>query len=172
MTNDSEGQRIESDSAVTTIIRQHPIPDAIGRYEAWLKEIIPVAQTFTGHRGVNIIRPHTPAEAYTIVLHFDSVANLRNWLDSETRMRLADKIRPDLRVPEAIDIKTGFEFWFTPPPAGKAAKPYKQYLVTLSAIYPLTILVPSALQPLASVSLHPFLVRAPLVLKYRTLRKP
>ena len=63
-------------------------------------------------------------------------------------MRLADKIRPDLRVPEAIDIKTGFEFWFTPPPAGKAAKPYKQYLVTLSAIYPLTILVPSALQPL------------------------
>lgn len=59
-----------------------------------------------------------------------------------------EKIRPYLRVAEAIDIKTGFEFWFTPPPTGKPAKPYKQFLVTLSAIFPLTIVVPWCLQTL------------------------
>ncbi|HEX9464332.1 MAG TPA: hypothetical protein VGB82_17170 [Alphaproteobacteria bacterium] len=39
------------------------------------------------------------------------------------------------------------EFWFTPPPGHRQAKPYKQFLLTLSAIFPLTIVVPWALQP-------------------------
>jgi hypothetical protein len=97
---------------------------------------------------VSVIRPHAASDAYTIALHFDSVANLRKWLDSETRVRLMEKIRPYLRAAEAINIKTGFEFWFTPPPSGKPAKPYKQFLVTLSAIFPLTIIVPWCLQTL------------------------
>lgn len=112
---------------------------------------IPVARAFTGHQGVNIIRPHTASEAYTIILHFDSVANLRKWLDSDAREKLVDKIRPYLQTPETIDIKTGFEFWFTPPAAGKSAPPYKQFLITLSAIFPLTVIVPWVLQPVFAV---------------------
>jgi antibiotic biosynthesis monooxygenase (ABM) superfamily enzyme len=139
---------IKLETPVTTVIRQRPQPDAVSRYEDWLKEIIPVAQQFTGHQGVNVIRPQVASDAYTIVLHFDTMANLRQWLASEVRMRLVDKIRPFLRSEENIDIKTGFEFWFTPPPYGKPAKPYKQFLVTLSAIFPLTIVVPWLLQPI------------------------
>jgi antibiotic biosynthesis monooxygenase (ABM) superfamily enzyme len=60
---------------------------------------------------------------------------------------VVSKIRPFLRAAEDIDIRTGFEFWFTPPPGGKQAKPYKQFLVTFSAIFPLTILIPWLLQP-------------------------
>jgi antibiotic biosynthesis monooxygenase (ABM) superfamily enzyme len=137
-----------ADMPVTTIIRQRPLPDAAARYEAWLKEIVPVAQSFAGHQGVNVIRPNAASEDYTIILHFDNVTNLRKWLDSETRMQLVEKIRPHLRTPEAIDIKTGLEFWFTPSPAGKTAPPYKQFLITLSAIYPLTLIVPWFLQPI------------------------
>jgi antibiotic biosynthesis monooxygenase (ABM) superfamily enzyme len=70
-------------------------------------------------------------------------------------VQLVEKIQRHLRAPEAIDVKTSFEFWFTPPPAGKPAKPYKQFLVTLSAIFPLTIIVPWALQP--GFSWAPFL---------------
>src|SRR4051794_7720032 len=139
---------IKLETPVTTVIRQRPQPDAVSRYEDWLKEIIPVAQQFTGHQGVNVIRPQVASDAYTIVLHFDTMANLRQWLASEVRMRLVDKIRPFLRSEENIDIKTGFEFWFTPPSNGKPAKPYKQFLVTLSAIFPLTIVVPWLLQPI------------------------
>jgi uncharacterized protein len=139
---------IKLNTPVTTVIRQRPLPNSVGRYEEWLKEIIPVAQSFAGHRSVNVIRPHTPADPYTIVLHFDTIANLRRWLDSKTRAKLVEQIRPFLHAEEDIDIKTGFEFWFTPEAAKKSAKPYKQYLVTLSAIFPLTILVPWLLQPL------------------------
>lgn len=143
---------IKLETPVTTVIRQRPLPDGVARYEAWLKEIIPVAQSFAGHQSVNVIRPHAAGEAYTIVLHFDTIANLRKWLDSETRMRLVGEIRPYLHAQENIDIKAGIEFWFTPSSlAAKQAPPYKQFLITLSAIFPLTILVPWALRPLFHV---------------------
>lgn len=139
---------IRLETPVTTVIRQQPRPEAVTRYEEWLKEITPLAQQFAGHRGVNIIRPHAGSHAYVIILHFDTIANLRRWLDSDVRRALVEKIRPFLLANESIDIKTGLEFWFTPPPGGKPAKPYKQFLITLSAIFPLTIVVPWVLQPL------------------------
>lgn len=148
MTAAPAGPAIEVDTAVTTIIRQQPRPGSVGRYEEWLKAVIPVARSFAGHQGVSVIRPHAATDAYTIVLHFDSVAHLRQWLDSGQRAELMEQIRPELRTPEEIDVRTGLEFWFTPSPAGKAVRPYKQFLVTLSAIFPLTILVPWGLQPL------------------------
>ncbi|OIN55936.1 antibiotic biosynthesis monooxygenase [Arsenicibacter rosenii] len=139
---------LEIDSPVTTIIVQRPLKACTHLYEEWLKEITPLAQQATGHRGVNIIRPHGEHDAYTVVLHFDSEANLRQWLNSETRKKLVDKVRPYLNDAERIDIRTGLEFWFTPPASKKAAPPYKQYLITLTAIFPLSILVPKILSPL------------------------
>jgi antibiotic biosynthesis monooxygenase (ABM) superfamily enzyme len=115
-----------------------------------------VAQSCAGYQSVNVIRPQAGSDAYAIVLHFDSIANLRRWIESDTRIRLLEKIRPYLRAAaEDIDIKTGFEFWFTPPPAAKPAKPYKQFLITPSAIFPFTMIVPWLLQP--ALSAVPFL---------------
>ncbi|MFY9698088.1 MAG: hypothetical protein WAK34_07140, partial [Rhodoplanes sp.] len=75
-----------------------------------------------------------------------------------------------LSTEENIDIKTGLEFWFTPPPGGKPARPYKQFFVTLSAIFPLTILVPwllqpafAALPPLALPGVRHFVIAAAIV---------
>ena len=101
-----------------------------------------------GHQSVSVIRPHKTDDPYTMILHFDTVAQLRDWLDSETRVHLVQKVRPFLQTDEDVDIKTGFEFWFTPPPASRPAKPYKQFLITLSAIFPLTVAAPWLLQPL------------------------
>ena len=164
------GDDLKLDTPVTTVIRQPPRPDAVDRYENWLKEIIPVAQQFAGHRSVNVIRPHGASGEYTIVLHFDTIANLRKWLNSDVRARLIDQIRPSLSTEENIDIKTGLEFWFTPPPGGKPARPYKQFFVTLSAIFPLTILVPwllqpafAALPPLALPGVRHFVIAAAIV---------
>lgn len=138
---------VEIDTPVTTVIVQRPLKDAVSRYEAWLQEIVPVARQFAGHRGVNIIRPHGGDEAYTIVLHFDTIANLRAWLESDTRIGLIEKIRPFLHTDENVEIKTGVEFWFTPPAGQRTAPPYKQFLITLSAIFPLTIIIPWMLGP-------------------------
>lgn len=160
----------EHDMPVTTVIQQRPKADAVDRYEAWLKEITPLAQQFAGHQGVNIIRPQNASGAYTIVLRFDTTSNLRKWLESEARLRLVERIRPLLRDNEDIDIRTGLEFWFTPAAGGMHAKPYKQFLVTLSVIFPLTIVVPWLLQPLlawfpflATPGVRHFLIAATIV---------
>jgi antibiotic biosynthesis monooxygenase (ABM) superfamily enzyme len=138
---------LDPQDSVTSVIQQRPKPTAVAEYEAWLKEITPAAQRFPGHRGVNVIRPHDASGAYTIVLHFDTLEHLTAWLESDTRARLVEKVRPLLVTSERIEIKTGLEFWFTPPPGHRQAKPYKQFLVTFSAIFPLTIVVPWVLQP-------------------------
>ncbi|CCH01449.1 Antibiotic biosynthesis monooxygenase [Fibrella aestuarina BUZ 2] len=145
------GISISADSAVTTIIIQRPYKQHVEAYENWLRAIVPVAQAATGHRGVNVIRPHGHSGEYTIVLHFDSETNLRNWLESDTRKQLVDKVRPFLNEDEQIDIRTGLEFWFTPPRSQPVAPPYKQFLITLSAIFPLSFLVPQLLAPVIDV---------------------
>jgi uncharacterized protein len=142
---------INTDSAVTTIIIQRPYKGQVQAYEDWLREIVPLAQEATGHRGVNVIRPHGRSDEYTIVLHFDSEANHRDWLESDTRKRLIDKVRPLLNEDEKIDVRTGLEFWFTPPQSSPVAPPYKQFLITLSAIFPLSFLIPQLLAPIQAV---------------------
>jgi uncharacterized protein len=146
---------INAESAVTTIIIQRPYKQQVKAYENWLREIVPLAQAASGHRGVNIIRPHGMSDEYTIVLHFDSETNLRLWLESDTRKRLIEKVRPILNDDEKVDIKTGLEFWFTPPQSPPAAPRYKQFLITLSAIFPLAFLIPPFLAPL--IKYLPFL---------------
>ena len=134
-------------SEVTSVIR-HKVKDGEQPgYEKWLREIVPVAAHFPGHRGVNVIRPAAGGSEYTVVLHFDTIDNLRAWLDSGERRALIDKALPILAGEDSVEIKTGLEFWFTPPSRQQAARPYKQFLVTLSVIYPLTLLVPLLLKP-------------------------
>ena len=137
------------DAVVTLVIQHHVNAGAEGQYEAWLKDIIPAALGFDGHLGVNVIRPAAGSHTYTVVLRFDSHEHVRKWIESDTRRRLIERVEPLLAKREQIDIKTGLEFWFTPPGAEqKKAKPFKQFLVTLSAIFPLTVIVPWALAPL------------------------
>ncbi len=134
---------------VTLVIQHHVIAGVELQYEAWLNEIVPNAQRFAGHLGVNIIRPHGGSGIYTIVLRFDTHEHLRDWVESDTRKRFTERVAPLLVNGEQIEIKTGLEYWFTPVgPAQKQAKPFKQFLVTLSAIFPLTVLVPALLHPL------------------------
>ncbi|UHG94406.1 antibiotic biosynthesis monooxygenase [Spirosoma oryzicola] len=156
---------INTNSAVTTIIVQRPYKRQIQAYENWLREIVPQAQAATGHRGVNVIRPHGQSDEYTIVLHFDSEANLRDWLESDTRRKLTDKVRSLLNEDEKIDIRTGLEFWFTPPRNSQIAPPYKQFLITLSAIFPLSLLIPQLLTPITATV--PFLA-IPLIRTFLT----
>jgi uncharacterized protein len=134
-------------SEVTSVIRHNIRAGQQSTYEAWLREIVPVASAFPGHRGVNVIRPPAGTSEYTVVLHFDTIDNLRGWLDSDQRRKLIDKALPVLAGEDSVEIKTGLEFWFTPPSRKQVARPYKQFLVTLSVIYPLTIIVPLLLKP-------------------------
>lgn len=136
-------------SEVVSVIRHTVMAGKEQEYEAWLREIVPIAGSAQGHSGVNVIRPHSGSRTYTIVLHFDRLEHLEQWLASDIRKRLILKVQHLLEDGDQVEIKTGLEFWFTPSASEqKRAKPYKQFLITLSAIFPLTMLVPWSLAPL------------------------
>lgn len=138
----------ESKELATLVIQHHVKPESRSDYEGWVKKIAQEAQRFQGHLGVNVIRPHGTSNSYTIVLRFDSHQHMMGWVESATRKRLVQEAQPLLSDSEDLELQTGLEYWFTPPASGQAhAKPYKQFLVTLSAIFPLTVVVPALLRP-------------------------
>jgi antibiotic biosynthesis monooxygenase (ABM) superfamily enzyme len=102
-------------SAVTSVIRHTIRAGSKSRYEAWFRDVTVIAETFPGHRGVDFIRPSKWSRAYTIVLHFDSSEHLGRWLSSDARKRLIAEIEPYLEGGDQVEIRTGLEFWFTPP---------------------------------------------------------
>ena len=111
-------------SEVLSVIRHTVVPGKEQEYQAWLREIVPIAETAEGHRGVNVIRPHAGSRTYTVVLHFDALEHLERWLASDVRKQLILKVQHLLEQGDQVEIKTGLEFWFTPPASEqKRAKP-------------------------------------------------
>ncbi|MGQ0617130.1 MAG: hypothetical protein ACT4PW_09065, partial [Acidimicrobiia bacterium] len=110
-------------------------------------DVIAAAHDFTGHLGVEILRPGPGARNYTLVVHFDTIGHLEAWLESDTRQEYLARVEPLLDGPQRIEIRTGLEFWFVPSPGQAHPAAWKQWLVTLSALYPLIFLVPWAWGP-------------------------
>jgi antibiotic biosynthesis monooxygenase (ABM) superfamily enzyme len=135
---------------VTIVIEHDVSPAAAERYEQWLARIIPVSARFPGHGGVSVIRPPAGSHRYTVTLRFDTLEHAEDWLRSDARRKLVAEIETLLDHAEKVETVTGIEFWFVPPAAAQQlrAPPHKQFLLTLSVIYPLTMLVPWALHPL------------------------
>ena len=65
------------ESEVVSVIRHDVKPGHEADYEAWVAEVLPIAESFPGHRGVAIIRPPEGSRLYTIVLHFETLEQLR-----------------------------------------------------------------------------------------------
>ena len=119
-------------------------------YERWLEEIAPLCKASPGHLDWHIVRPIPGlTETYTVIIRFDTEAHLREWMESPTRIRLIEKVRPLLVTDDDFFISSGLDFWLTP--AGAKAKVpvrWKQYLVTWSAIYPLALGIPLVVNPI------------------------
>ncbi|MFL9879962.1 antibiotic biosynthesis monooxygenase [Herbaspirillum rhizosphaerae] len=135
---------------MVTIVIQHDIrTGSQSDYEQWLKRILPIAAEAPGHRGVNVIKPPAGTNRYTVTIRFETLEYAEQWLASPARRDLIREAAPLMEQQEKVDTITGLEFWFTPP-AGqpqKRAKPWKQFLLTLSVIYPLTLVLPWLLGP-------------------------
>ena len=139
----------EKNDLATLVIHHHVKATARQDYETWLNDIAREGQRSRGHLGANVIRPSDGCASYTIVVRFDSEPSLHEWMESDTRHRLLQQAHPHLDAPEELEIGTGMAYWFTPrSPEPQRARPFKQFLVSLSAIYPLIVAVPWALQPL------------------------
>lgn len=142
---------------VTVVIRHQVRPGARTQYLQWLERIIPVAARFPGHRGVSVVRPSGEGDSYTITIRFDGLGQAQEWLSSSVRHALMGQALRMLEHAEEVETVTGLELWFTPLAEQQRAPPYKQFLLILSVIYPLTLVLSWTLAPLFATT--PFLQR-------------
>lgn len=105
----------------------------------------PDAVEFEGHLGAHVRRP-TNEESdgeYSITIRYHTEPHLLAWAESEVRAAHLRRNEHMLLDGDNIEIHSGIDYWFTPKGTStKVAKPWKQFLITLSAIFPLTIVVP------------------------------
>lgn len=86
---------------------------------------------------------------YTVILRFNTIANLKTWMESSERRRLIEKVKPILAKADSYYIKTGLDFLFESKAENQNKPPrWKQFLATWSAIFPLSVMVPLMILPL------------------------
>jgi uncharacterized protein len=127
---------LDSDRQLVTAVISHLVkPGQEQAYEQWLHDISGVAQQFTGHAGVDFVRPADASHPeYAIILKFDCYQHLKAWIDSPIRERWIEKVAPLVQSEQNVQVLTGLETWFTLP--GKLVQqPPKRYkMVVLSAL--------------------------------------
>jgi quinol monooxygenase YgiN len=121
-------------TGATVVINHRVRDDKLADYEEWLKEISPLARASPGNLDWHIVRPIPGLTAtFTIILRFDSEANLRLWIDSPTRARLIAKAQPLFVKGDDFYISSGLDFWFTPDwgqgPGSSTVEAVSRYLV-------------------------------------------
>lgn len=133
-----------------TVVITHKLRENVqDEYERWIEKIEPLGRASSGYLDSNIIRPIPGlTETYTVIIRFDSEKNLRNWMKSPVRARLIEEVRPFLATDDDFYINSGLDFLFSQTGA-KAKVPvrWKQYLVTWSVIYPLSLSMPFLINP-------------------------
>ena len=145
------------DEVVTLVVKHLIKPGRETDYEAWLRRIVRIAGARPGHLGVDVVRGKQGNLAlFTCVLRYRSTDDLETWLDSPERKTLVAEATPMLADGDNPEIGAVNEFWFNPITENAAKPPrWKQAVVTLFVILPLTLLVPIIWGPV--LRLHPFL---------------
>jgi antibiotic biosynthesis monooxygenase (ABM) superfamily enzyme len=134
----------------TVVITHHILDGKLKDYEKWLDEIGPLCRSSVGNIDWQIIRPIPNLTFnFTVIIRFDTIENLKNWMESKERKMLIEKANPFFAKDDKYYIKSGLDFLFlSENQNSKIPVRWKQYLVTWSAIYPLSILIPLIILPI------------------------
>jgi antibiotic biosynthesis monooxygenase (ABM) superfamily enzyme len=135
------------DQTVTAIIVHHPRRDSWLEYERWLVGVGESSRRFEGYLSTDVIRPVGSETAFTVIIRFAGIDALQTWMQSDVRRQFLQRVEHVLEKGDRYVVQTGLDFWFMP----QTVKPpvrWKQFLLTLSAIFPLTVVVPALLAPL------------------------
>lgn len=137
----------------SVVINHHILDGRQKQYEDWLDDIGTICRNSAGNIDWQIIRPIPNLTFnYTVIIRFDTIENLRNWMESDQRKKLIEKAKPFFARNDDYYIKSGLDFLFPLENENqKIPVRWKQYLVTWSAIYPLSILVPLLIIPFLKI---------------------
>lgn len=134
---------------VSFVVRHQIRAGAAADYETWLRRVMAKATYYPGHLGVQVVRPPEGGRDYVTVVRFASEADARRWASSSERRELVAEVRGLLERGDEVEILSGIDFWFTPEtPHQKPPVRWKQWLITTSVIWPLTLIVPPVFAPL------------------------
>jgi antibiotic biosynthesis monooxygenase (ABM) superfamily enzyme len=141
-----------SSESVSLVVRHRVRTGARAAYDAWLDETMRAASAYPGHQGVHVVRPSGSGVDYLIVVRFATGDQLNAWYQSAERARLIAAVQPHLQAGEQVSVGTGIDFLFPPETAAGGSPPvkppaWKQWLITTSVIWPLTMVVPWAFGP-------------------------
>jgi len=115
------------------------------QYEKWLADIPRVLKAAPGFVGRDVFPPSLPDRPYTIVVRFESGSALRDWVNSAEHKALRLESQDMLDQSDRPSVTSGFDLWLPPEPNPKR---YKLLLVTVVAIFPLSLLIPQVLAQL------------------------
>lgn len=134
---------------VSFVVRHRVKEGLSDQYEQWLQEIMVRAATYPGHLGVQVVRPPAGGSEYVTVVRFASDEEARRWASSSDRHQLIDGVRGLLKKEESVEILSGIDFWFTPEtPQLRHPVRWKQWVITTSVIWPLTLIIPELTRPI------------------------
>lgn len=142
---------VDQGKSVALIITHTIKPGEEKRYEAWLTEILSAVSSFPGYLGREIFRPAPGTRTYTSIVRFDADDHLYAWVESESRSSFVNRVSDLLEKGDVHEIRTGIDFWFTPEGV-RPPRPWKQFLLTLSAVYPLSLIIPMLFSSLFSAA--------------------
>jgi len=128
----------------SVVITHHILEGKQQEYEKWLDDIMPISKHSEGFIDLQIVRPIPHLTfVYTVIIRFDTIKNLKNWMESSDRKRFIEKAHRFFKKDDKYQIKSGLDFLFNRETvSSKAPVRWKQFLVTWSAIYPLSLGVP------------------------------
>jgi antibiotic biosynthesis monooxygenase (ABM) superfamily enzyme len=143
----------------TEVITWKVAPGREADFENWAHDLTAVATRQEGHLGAAWLRPNGTTGEYHVVIRFTSPELLARWMDSDERHQWVAKLEG---IASAMSTRrSGMETWFSLP--GQDVRPppkWKMSLVTIGAVYPLSVLFNWLISP--SVKRWPLLVHAAL----------
>ncbi|MXV38195.1 hypothetical protein GO491_05820 [Flavobacteriaceae bacterium Ap0902] len=123
-------------------IRYKVNPQKRQEFEGWNKEMENKVRASTGFKDLIHINPIDENDYHQIIVRFDSNENLENWRLSDFRNKM-HKESEVLWIEEKEEATHDWDsFWFD---KMNNIKPWKQWVVTFFAVYPLTLIVPKGI---------------------------
>lgn len=126
----------------TSVIVHDVHPRHRADYERWMERATQAHQRFPGYVATDILMPAGAGLRYVVILRFCSSASASEWLLSPLRRALLEEARPWLLARDRFRVHDDAEFWFAPSQNGPAPARWKQWLLSTSAVLPLTAIVP------------------------------
>ncbi|NMN98207.1 antibiotic biosynthesis monooxygenase [Antrihabitans stalactiti] len=77
-------------SSATVVITEHLRPGREAEFRKWQHGVDEAAASFTGFLDTEVIPPLDAQTEWSVVYRFDGTANLKRWLDSDTRRTLLE----------------------------------------------------------------------------------